>query len=50
MFGRNDALPVHGGKRADNGVSFSVVNMRVRKSGTSYRISETVMFAVLCCL
>ena len=29
MFGRSDALPVHGGKRADNGVSFSVVNTSV---------------------
>lgn len=29
MFGGGDALPMHGGKKADNGVSLSVVNRSV---------------------
>ena len=29
MFGRNDALPVHGGSRKNNGVSLPAVNISV---------------------
>jgi hypothetical protein len=45
MFGRGDALPMHGGKKNDNGVSFSVVNMKVGKNARCVLLFESAFSA-----
>jgi hypothetical protein len=47
MFGRGDALPMHGGKKNDNGVSFSVVNIHVSLVGYTTRISFGVRLELI---